>query len=327
MDCHQDTHHGQFLARADGGECGACHRVEGWKPSTFETAAHQQIAYRLEGRHSAVSCAKCHTPAGTETRYRIRFDRCTDCHADAHRKEFSAAPYTDRCEACHTVKGFQPSTFKLAKHQDTRFSLGGAHVAIACLECHRSRDASDPPAGRFRMADLSCTGCHQDPHGGVFNKLMIASRSAPGCEACHGQKRWSDVSRFDHSTTAFALEGIHRGVACGECHRPAEAGGSVRSVRFGQAPSRCEGCHEDVHGRQFAASGLTDCAKCHGVYKWKPSRFDHDKDSDFRLTGAHREVACGLCHTTNRRVGGNVVRVFKPTARECSACHGPDLAG
>ena len=49
-DCHKDAHHGQFAARADKGECGACHTVEGFKPSTFTVAAHAATMYPLDGR-------------------------------------------------------------------------------------------------------------------------------------------------------------------------------------------------------------------------------------------------------------------------------------
>src|SRR2546425_326637 len=183
---------------------------------------------------------KCHLPAGSATRYKITFARCTDCHPDPHKGQFAAAPHLNKCESCHTVQGFQPSTFTLAQHQSTRFPLAGGHVAVACVDCHKADARWPGQAIPFRFEDRSCTACHDDPHGG-----------------------------------------------------------------------------------QFAAPGqLTNCASCHNSTKWKPSLFDHETGSTFSLQGAHQEVACALCHKTIRQVNGKPVLFYKPTPRECAACHG-----
>ena len=57
------------------------------------------------------------------------------------------APHAGRCEDCHTVDGFQPSTFSLARHQSSAFPLKGAHAAMACEDCHRKAAARDGAAG------------------------------------------------------------------------------------------------------------------------------------------------------------------------------------
>ena len=38
-DCHADDLGGQLNARSDRGQCSACHTVNGWTPSTFDSAA------------------------------------------------------------------------------------------------------------------------------------------------------------------------------------------------------------------------------------------------------------------------------------------------
>ena len=331
LDCHADSHQGQFAARASGGECGACHTVDGWKPTTFTLASHQQTQYPLGGRHALVACEKCHAPAGNQTRYKIRFERCRDCHADSHRAEFSGPPHEERCQQCHTVNGWRPSTFTLARHAKSRWPLAGAHAAIACADCHHSQANGQPAAGRFRFSDLSCAGCHADPHGGQFTRRVIAQRPGAadaGCGSCHNLRRWRDVAKFDHSATMFPLAGAHRAVECRSCHRLQDSGGSIRNVVFRSAARECAACHEDIHGGQFAgARGGADCSRCHDVLKWKPSLFRHDRDSEFALAGAHRGVACALCHTATRNAGTRLVLVYKPTPKECSSCHGPDTAG
>lgn len=322
-DCHADAHNGQFLKRADGGDCAACHTGEGFKPAKFGVSEHASSAYPLEGKHITVACEKCHVPAGKATRYRMPFARCTDCHSDPHKGQFAGAPHQNRCESCHTVQGYRPSKFTIARHQETRFPLSGAHLPVPCSECHRAASPSLPVA--YRIEDRSCTGCHVDPHRGQFRELMARPNAAgnpSGCEACHTNKSWRDVSRFDHSATRFQLSGAHRAVACVDCHRPPNLETSMRNVNFNAAPSRCEDCHADIHGGQFAAEGKQPtCAECHNTAKWKPSLFDHDKRTTFALKGGHEGVRCAACHANVRVVQGREVLFYKPTPRQCAACH------
>jgi hypothetical protein len=249
------------------------------------------------------------------------------CHQDTHQGQFARAPHANRCEDCHSVKGFRPSRFTLANHDAARFALAGAHAAIPCASCHK---AAPPEPARYRFSDLSCAGCHEDPHRGQFRQRMLAARtgnSPRNCEACHTVRSWRDLSRFDHATTAFALTGVHRVVRCEECHRRVDGSSDVRSVSFAAAPKICGRCHEDVHAGQFSArTGSTDCGRCHLPAQWKSARFDHDADASFKLTGAHKGVPCRLCHTATRVVGGKIIVTYKATPKECAGCHGPRLA-
>ncbi len=323
-DCHRpDPHGGQFAQRKDGGKCESCHTVEGWKPSTFTVKEHAASAYPLDGAHARVQCAKCHVPAGAATRFKIKFSQCTDCHKDAHAGQFAAAPLSNRCEGCHTVKTFSPSTFTLARHRQTRFPLTDAHIAVSCAECHKRMDANS--AVPYHFADLSCPTCHQDPHRGQFKEQMAKRRAggqAAGCEACHNGKDWKDLTRFDHDQTAFRLVGAHRAVGCIACHKPPNMETNLRNVSFKAAPKRCEDCHEDPHAQQFARKGANPkCDQCHNSNKWRPSLFDHEKTA-FSLKGAHQNLRCAACHKTVREVNGKQVLFYQNTPKECSACHG-----
>lgn len=211
IDCHKtDLHGGQFAGRQERGECSACHVVEGWKPATFTVAAHKATRYPLNGRHAAVLCAKCHVPAGQATVYRVKSGRCTDCHADQHKSQFAEPPHVNRCEECHTVKGFRPASFSQTNHSETRLPLVGAHMAVPCAECHYPQPSASSLPGRFHFPDVSCTGCHEDPHRGQFKERMLALRpgtAGTGCEVCHIPRTWRDVTKFDHSTSLFPLSG------------------------------------------------------------------------------------------------------------------------
>jgi NAD-dependent SIR2 family protein deacetylase len=94
-------------------------------------------------------------------------------------------------------------------------------------------------------------------------------------------------------------------------------------VDFNAAPTLCEDCHADVHGKQFAKAEVTRCAECHTAIKWKPSLFDHDKGAQFSLRGAHQNVRCAECHKSTKLIAGKTVLFYKPTPKECAACHGP----
>ena len=322
-DCHKpDPHNGQFLARADGGRCESCHSVEGFKPAKYTVADHDKTTFPLHAKHAELACAKCHLPAGRATVFVIKATRCADCHQDVHHNQFAAAPYFNRCERCHNESSFHSAAFDLARHQQTRFVLTGGHMAVACIDCHKPAVAGR--SAPFHFDNLSCTTCHAEPHKGQFvarmQKIDSTGRAA-GCEACHSTKSWSDVSRFDHSTTGFVLTGAHRAVDCASCHRPPNLERKLLNVNFKAAPTQCEDCHEEVHGLQFAKGAVSRCAECHVTGKWKPSLIDHDKTS-FPLKGGHQNVRCGACHKAVRVVEGRDVLFYKPTPTECAACHG-----
>lgn len=340
IDCHQpDPHNGQFAKRPGAGECASCHTIDGFKPSTFTVKDHATSAYALEGKHSTVECAKCHIPKGKDTLFKIKFQRCDDCHQDEHAGQFAAAPYLNRCERCHTIQGFKPSTFTLARHKETHFLLTGGHVAVPCGDCHKeqtyaesarsaelSKPAAAKPAVFYHWENLSCVTCHQDPHKGQFAKRMQQIRAdgkPAGCEACHSTKSWKELSRFDHSQTSFPLVGAHKATACIDCHKPPNLETRLIAADFTAAPAKCEECHEDIHGKQFARDSVTACADCHNSAKWKPSLFDHDKRTSFSLQGLHKNVRCAECHKEIRAFEGKQVLFYKPTPRQCEGCHAP----
>lgn len=327
MDCHKDVHNGQFAKRPDGGECASCHNVQGWKPSTFTVKEHASSAYPLQGGHARLQCAQCHIPKGKDTLFKVKFDRCTDCHSDRHAGQFAAAPYLNACERCHNLEGYKPSTFTIAKHKETHFVLTGGHVAVPCADCHKESAEFQPkPAAKYHWNNLNCTSCHSDPHKGQFQGRMREVRadgSTAGCEACHTTKSWKELSGFDHSKTKFALLGAHRATACIGCHKPPNLETRLINVDFKAAPTQCEDCHENVHGKQFAQGDVTRCAECHNSMKWRPSLFDHEKRTAFPLRGAHQNVRCADCHKLTKVVGTKTVLFYKPTPKDCAACHGP----
>jgi hypothetical protein len=308
-DCHADKHTGQFAKRADRGDCVGCHTVAGFKPSTFDITSHAQTRYPLAGKHSLVACDKCHAAKDESTNYYPPSGTCVNCHRDAHVGQFKER-FLDKCESCHRVEGFAPSTFTLARHREARFTLAGAHAAVPCSDCHRQNRERDPH--QYQFADMSCTGCHADPHD-----LSVQRK---GCESCHTERSWKTVRSFDHATTRFPLLGLHRSVPCVECHKREKSAAGER-LPFGSTPQACSGCHEDEHAGQFAISkGAADCNSCHQLSGWKPAVFDHNS-SAFPLDGRHRSVPCSSCHIQRSSIRGRLVVVYSNAPKECSGCH------
>jgi NAD-dependent SIR2 family protein deacetylase len=90
----------------------------------------------------------------------------------------------------------------------------------------------------------------------------------------------------------------------------------------------CQDCHHDAHYGQFDSQNDTDsddvhtilCDKCHTTLKWNATIFDHNRDSNFKLEGAHKKLNCSQCHKTVDK-NGTIFVHYKPLDSSCSACH------
>ena len=332
--CHKDPHQGRF-----GAKCETCHSADDWKRIQTANFDHARTRYPLTGKHQATACAACHPP-GKPTRI-VGFDRCATCHADSHAGQLVRRPSGGECGECHKTSGFRPATFTVALHEATTYPLLGAHRTTECATCHRAlppgelerlgialvRGATTTRSGeaaritQLRFPKSACSDCHRDPHAGDSDKYL----GTAGCLACHALTTWREV-RFDHNLTKFPVTGRHLKVACLGCHKarvagdppppPARAWAPPREVRLAGAALLCSGCHADPHLAQVG----TACERCHDDSSWGPSRFDHNRDSTYRLEGAHRAVACVACHFRERLSGKDVARL-KPLGSACADCH------
>jgi hypothetical protein len=84
-------------------------------------------------------------------------------------------------------------------------------------------------------------------------------------------------------------------------------------------------CHRDPHGGQFASrEDRGDCQHCHGLSAFRPAdRFDHNRDTAFKLDGAHARAACERCHPPGP---GRTGAQYHGISRRCESCHGGDPA-
>ena len=286
--CHKgdDRHKGKF-----GRRCQDCHSTNGWGNQSFDH--NKDTDYALEGLHTTVTCKQCHRGNYAFDKMKILPDEkgknrasiaCYTCHnlQDEHKGQ-----YGRKCESCHSVKGWKKVKFD---HNKTHFPLKGKHKDTDCGDCHTGSNIYK------EKLQTTCLSCHRqdDVHRGQQGK---------NCQDCHGQLDWQSQVKFDHNLTKFPLLGSHIGLACEECHI---------SSAFKETKTQCVACHknDDVH-----ASGLGQkCDQCHYVGDWKAWSFDHDKQTDFKLDGAHKGIVCKSCHR-------------KPAIRnakipsDCQSCH------
>ena len=307
VSCHRDVHDGQY-----GNDCVKCHRESSFlSMRSMDFFDHSKTDYALEGKHTEVDCRQCHKKRFTTP---IDFSACSNCHDDYHRGEFKEAGVSPDCVECHSLeKGFDYSLYTLEEHQATEFPLEGAHNATPCFACHVSETDA---RWSFRNMGNACADCHQDIHEGYINPKYY-----PGddCTACHRNEAWSAVD-FDHSKTAWALDGKHAEVACSACHFIEISGKKpYREQKFANLDTDCRGCHENVHGETFAIEGVTDCTRCHVTESWFPKRFDHNS-TNFPLEGKHAEIECSACHEV-AAAGGETEVIYKLGKFRCIDCH------
>jgi hypothetical protein len=143
-------------------------------------------------------------------------------------------------------------------------------------------------------------------------------------------------SRYDarmHAQCVFPLAGAHQAVPCQTCHAelklaaapssmPADSA-RARPLHFADARRQCADCHPGPHGKQFAArADKGACETCHDDRAFSPaSKFNHDRDSRYRLEGAHARTPCAACHVPQKDAAGNNFVVYRPTPTACEACH------
>ena len=305
--CHKDTHAGRL-----GAACDSCHTTTGWnrllRASSFD---HTKTAYPLAGAHRTVACEKCHKGSLTA---RLKYQRCTDCHTDAHRGEFASRPDKGACESCHDVTSFALARYSFDEHQKSPWPLEGAHRAVPCSQCHARNAGQKTPT--YRVVHDKCTACHTDTHRGSMNPWT----GPTGCATCHNTNSWRAGS-FDHAATRFPLTRGHERVTCAACHTSLKTRKAGEPLTFKGLGTTCASCHRDVHAGQLAREGQTLCERCHTGAAWKPAEgFSHNRDATYALDGQHARVPCASCHRPETIAGQIVVR-YKPLGATCANCH------
>lgn len=290
--CHNDHHGLKFeMIRID-----------------IENFDHSLTGYNLIGKHKSVDCRQCHTAENIENpdlRFRNNTflgltENCSSCHVDYHQETLGPD-----CASCHDENAFRPAPY--FDHDDTNFSLAGAHRSLECIDCHALSTSNDMEFQKFSgISFQTCTACHDDAHNG----------NLPGnCTSCHNETSFSSFpvkSRFNHNLTGFTLKGKHKSIDCFSCHSSNSSPMSVFQDKNGIEEESCISCHEDVHLGKFG----NNCIQCHTEESFigikETSNFDHTL-TDFPLEGKHNNVECKSCHISD---------FISPLAfGQCFECH------
>lgn len=247
-------------------------------------------------------CKHCHERGRDTTQNQL----CMDCHekigADVTSKEGfhgrSKLVTNTECRECHTDhKGVDANIVWLDKdrfdHEATDYPLKGKHAQAECKGCHKEDK-------KYRETPQKCFSCHKDDDA---HETELGEK----CETCHNPKAWSS-EQFDHDKTDFKLNHSHKEVACDLCHV---------DNKYKDTPKKCATCHaiKDVHQNRFGQK----CDDCHSEKKWDESKFDHDRDTKYKIKGKHKSVDCNSCHAVKyfekREARKNKVN------RSCYSCH------
>ena len=253
-------------------------------------------------------CDQCHDTSSKAKQGKL----CMQCHDhenildDINNKTGFHGRLPDsvktNCKHCHTehegrdakVILLDPSTFD---HSKTDFLLKGMHTKTSCTACHEAEK-------KYHEAPHDCYSCHKesDAHDGKQGKK---------CGDCHSADMWKQ-NAFDHDKkTDFPLKGAHKDTSCSSCHF---------NQKYKDTPDTCIGCHkiQDIHNGGYGEK----CDRCHTPKKWNEIKFDHGKETDFRLLGQHQKAACTSCHTAEVLKKNKKEKKKLPT--DCFGCHKHD---
>ncbi len=354
LDCHKDFHvfnPAQSKKLGNLNQCLNCHNETKWE-QTHGFDHNKNTRYAITGKHKEVSCRECHVnakknekPVGRYHWAALETKTCENCHASPHTKSFPKELLKKKCTECHfTDDWFIPTrTKKGFDHDKTRFKLTGRHFNLDCMKCHAVNGKEVYKFASFKQN--FCIDCHNSPHKDQFHKEFAEQ----ACNECHTTKDFVKTLPFDHAKTKFILKGAHKELKCNDCHtevkrevaatkedskKSAGKGNSKKTTVWhkyifaGLEEKACMTCHADFHQEQLSKN----CTDCHNEKEWISPRYDHNKQSRYKLVGKHSDVKCSECHKpeAGKTVAFGTERKkypvvhYKPMSTDCQSCHADD---
>ncbi|MFQ5398264.1 MAG: hypothetical protein ACE5E7_01565, partial [Anaerolineae bacterium] len=115
---------------------------------------------------------------------------------------------------------------------------------------------------------------------------------------------------------SFPLFGGHANTGCDSCHNQGDYRGTSRT---------CISCHSlnDVHSGEYGIN----CGKCHSIYGWNHTRFDHSNIDDTDCSqchlapSGHRAGACRQCHNDTDDFRNAAFDHGTAAGSDCGECH------
>lgn len=255
--------------------------------------------FPLEEGLQLKSCVSCHTTSD----YSSTPTDCMSCHEtdynSAENPSHTVFNLSTDCTECHTLSpDWQPAVFSDHDNYFPIYSGGHAGTWDACVDCHTTE-------GSFQA--FECINCHIQGETAEQHEAVVGYYyNDTYCKACHPTGEADQL--FDHSSTAFPLEGVHLQTDCRSCHE----------VGFAGTSTVCVDCHQmdytsSVDPNHINLNLSLDCVSCHTAEPdWQPALFPvHDEF--YELRGAHQAIEneCFRCHMDG----------YQNTPNTCVGCH------
>jgi hypothetical protein len=226
-------------------DCSICHTTSGWSPSSFN---HNNTAFPLTGAHTTLQCVQCHT----NNNYTTLPTTCYGCHQTdwngTTNPNHASAGFPTTCETCHSTTTWAGATFN---HNNTPFPLTGAHVNVACNQCHINNVFAGTPT--------DCYSCHKADFVGTTNPNHVSAGWPTTCTTCHTTAAWVPATLPSQYHTFFPLNHGNANGVCTTCH----TNSSDYSI------FTCTNCHTaaSTNSRHSGVSGYVynsvNCYACH----------------------------------------------------------------
>ena len=190
---------------------------------------------------------------------------------------------------------------------------GHKKIETECSSCHELFSSGSQKK--------LCLDCHKETKSDVISKKGYHGKNKSvrnaDCKSCHTDHKGRDAdivkldaATFNHNMTDFGLKGKHQVVECNSCH--------IEKKKYRDASGACESCHKDDNPHKNAKASkevFVKCSTCHDENNWHSIKYDHNKETKFKLVGAHSKAPCHSCHIAEK---------YLETPKECHSCHKND---
>jgi len=157
ISCHDNIHENELKSEfMPDKNCSACHKTDDWSTIIFD---HSKTNFQLMGVHERISCGACHRRQEIENNliiFNSLKNDCETCHNDIHHGQFKSNGSSD-CGRCHSYENWKPDKFN---HNETEFSLEGAHKNVSCEKCHPKVEENGITFIKFKIENFKCAACH-----------------------------------------------------------------------------------------------------------------------------------------------------------------------
>jgi hypothetical protein len=295
------------------GNCESCHN------GSPDYVAAGAIGKKPNHIPAINQCSQCHNDTSTGGFASSTFlatlhpgisNGCEGCHIDQFfpadptlTKAAGHLPTAQDCDVCHTVAGFQPSTFA---HLDISGNCASCHDGSPGFVALGARGKTPSPPHPATSSD--CVVCHNTTtFADAFVDHTDPAVLAVRCDSCHnGSDAIGKIAKPNHVPTTED---------CSVCHT---AGGAFKPAVFNHdgIVDNCASCHNGTAATGTSAKTnpphipiTQDCSACHTPTAFANARFEHEGIVD----------NCGTCHDGFFAQGKHNNHV--PTNGDCVDCH------